>query len=43
MRYRDDSDFEFAMIDGAISKVYRHEQRAKGGQKIRRSGKAGAA
>ena len=39
----DDPDFEFAMIDGTISKVHRHGQGAKGGLKIRRSEKAGAA
>ena len=36
-------DFEFAMIDGTISKVHRHGQGAKGGLEIRRSEKAGAA
>ena len=39
----DDPDFEFAMIDGTISKVHRHGQGAKGGLKIRRSERAGAA
>ena len=39
----DDPDFEFAMIDGTISKVHRHGQGAKGEFKIRRSEKAGAA
>jgi transposase len=39
----DDPDFEFGMIDGTISKVHRHGQGAKGGLKIRRSEKAGAA
>ena len=39
----DDPDFEFAMIDGTISKVHRHGQGAKGELKIRRSEKAGAA
>jgi transposase len=39
----DDPDFEFAMMDGTISKVHRHGQGAKGGLKIRRSEKAGAA
>ena len=39
----DDPDFEFAMMDGTISNVHRHGQGAKGGLKIRRSEKAGAA
>lgn len=37
-----DPDFEFAMIDGTISKVHRHGQGAKGGPKIRQLEKAAA-
>ena len=36
----DDPEFEYAMIDGTISKVHRHGQGAKGGPKIRPSVKA---
>jgi transposase len=34
----EDADFEYAMIDGTISKVHRHGQGAKGGLKARPSG-----
>ena len=39
----EDSDLEYVMIDGTISKVHRHGQGAKGGPKIRRSARAAAA
>jgi transposase len=42
-RLSDDPDFEFAMIDGTISKVHRHGQGGKGGLKIRQSKKVEAA
>jgi hypothetical protein len=35
-----DADFEYVMVDGAIVRVHRHGQGAKGGPKIRPSGKA---
>jgi hypothetical protein len=38
-----DPSFEFARIDGTISKAHRHGQGAKGGLKISRPEKAGAA
>ena len=41
--YRIDPSFEFARIDGTISKAHRHGQGAKGGLKISRPEKAGAA
>jgi hypothetical protein len=31
----EDSDFEYAMVDGTIVKVHRHGQGAKGGLKAR--------
>lgn len=34
-----DTDFEYVMVDGTIVRVHRHGQGAKGGPKIRRSGK----
>ena len=39
----EDSDFEYAMIDGTIVKVHRHGQGAKGGLKTRPSGGRAAA
>ena len=39
----DDADFEYAMIDGTITKVRRHGQGAKGGLKAGPSGALAAA
>lgn len=39
----EDTDFEYAMIDGTIFKVHRHGQGAKGGLKARPSVAPGAA
>jgi transposase len=38
----EDADFEYVMVDGTIVRVHRHGQGAKGGPKIRPSGKAEA-
>jgi hypothetical protein len=37
------TDFEYTMIDGTITKVHRHGQGAKGGLKARLSGALAAA
>jgi len=39
----EDADFEYVMVDGSIVRVHRHGQGAKGGPKLRPSGKARAA